>query len=366
MLHYSVKHRRAGVETPPGSKESNMNCAVVSLPPRKLVIVAISVAVCALVTFADAQTKLVASSGKGQTTPVTCGAGVTETLPQIRDAKTDLKVTGICYVNGTIDTGRASLLWVFHNVNIVSGGSLIFQEGKPIDFYAESILVEYKGALTAVSSNTAPGYGTRLTIHLWGAPNDDGIECASDSRPDGPPCGIPDVLWNANPGMAHNLTMQNPPPPTKKNEQCTSISGYDQYLPGNDCFYQYEVQDALDRKNNKKAYFGHKVLAVSFGGTLQLQGAKGSIFPNPLNCSSTNPTSECSPANSGTSWVRLTSVGQDKKTLTLNKPVDWKQNDWVIITTTDYLPGHSERVQLASDAVGNTITLTTSLKNMHN
>ena len=251
-------------------------------------------------------------------------------------------------------------------MNIVSGGSLIFEEGKPIDFYAESILVEYKGALTAVSSNATPGYGTRLTIHLWGAPTDDGIECQSDLQPMKAPCGIPDVLWMANTGMADNLMMQTPPPPTKKNAPCTSISGYSQYLPGDDCFYQYEVQDALDRTKGLKAYFGHKVLAVSFGGTLQLQGTKGSIFPNPLNCSTTDPKSECSPANSGTSWVRLTSVGKDNKTLTLNKPVDWKAGDWLIITTTDYLPGHSERVQLASDAVGNTITLSTPLANMHN
>lgn len=344
-----------------------MKCAVVSFPGRKLWIAAISVAVFALVTFANAQTKLVASSAKAQITLITCGAGGTETLPQIRDAKTDLKVVGICYVNGTIDTGRTSLLWVFHNVNIVSGGALIFQEGKPIDFYAESILVEYKGALTAVSSNAAPGYGTRLTIHLWGAPTDDGIPCASDPQPGGAPCGIPDVLWTANPGMVNNLMMTTPPPPTHpKNAPCKSVTGYSQYLPDDDCFYQYEVLDLQDRTKGLKAYFGHKVLAVSFGGTLQLQGAKGSIFPNPLNCSTTDPSSECSPANSGTSWVRLTSVGQDNKTLTLNKPVDWKQNDLVIITTTDYLPGHSERMQLASDAVGNTITLSTPLANMHN
>jgi hypothetical protein len=45
-------------------------------------------------------------------------------------------------------------------VNIVSGSALIFQEGKPIDSYAESILVEFKGKLTAVSSGAAPGYKT--------------------------------------------------------------------------------------------------------------------------------------------------------------------------------------------------------------
>ena len=117
-------------------------------------------------------------------------------------------------------------------MSIVSGGSLIFQEREPIDFYAESILVEYKGALTAVSSNATPGYGTRLTIHLWGAPTDDGIECQSHPQPMKAPCGIPDVLWMVNTGMADNLMMQTPPPPTKKNPPCTSISRYSQIPAG--------------------------------------------------------------------------------------------------------------------------------------
>jgi hypothetical protein len=77
-----------------------------------------------------------ASFANAQTTLKTCSAGGTETLAQIRDQNTDLKVVGTCYVNGIIDTGRASPLWVFHNVNLVSGGALISQEGKPIDFYA--------------------------------------------------------------------------------------------------------------------------------------------------------------------------------------------------------------------------------------
>jgi hypothetical protein len=275
-------------------------------------------------------------------------------------------------VNGTIDPKRTSLLYVFHNVNIVSGGALIFQEGKDIDFYAESILVEFKGALTAVSSNAIPGYNTRLTIHLWGAPNDDGITCKSDSVDDGPPCGIPVALWDANPGMAHNLEMTTPPPPTHpKNAPCKSVTGYSEYLPGDDCFYRYEVQDERDRSKGLKAYFGHKVLAVSFGGTLHLQGAKGSTFTDPNNCSTTDPMNECSPANSGKSWVRLTGVGEDTKTgmqtLTLNKTVDWQLGDHIIVTTTDYLPGHSEERILAEAAKGNTVVLTQPLTaNRHN
>jgi hypothetical protein len=121
-----------------------MNCAVVSFPARKVLFAATSVAVFALVTFANAQIKLVASSGKTQTTLITCGAGGTETLPQIRDAKTDLKVVGICYVNRTIDAGRTSLLWVFHNVNIVSGGHSIVvprPDGITVTFVGEDVKI---------------------------------------------------------------------------------------------------------------------------------------------------------------------------------------------------------------------------------
>ena len=39
-----------------------------------------------------------------------------------------------------------------------------------------------------------------------------------------------------------------------------------------DCFYQY------DNPSNSELYFGRKVLAVSYGGSLQLFGKKGSTF----------------------------------------------------------------------------------------
>ena len=44
------------------------------------------------------------------------------------------------------------------------------------------------------------------------------------------------------------------------------------------------------------AFFGHKVLAASHGGTLQLFGKKGT----------SGASVDADPSNSGTSWVRLT------------------------------------------------------------
>ena len=337
-----------------------MNSNLISSPAKPLIVTLVSSAVLVCVLAGPAGAVTLGGTVK------TCGAGGTETLTQIRNEDTDLKVEGTCYVNGNLDNGRTSLLYVFHNVNIIGGGSLVFQDDHPIDFYAESILVEFKGSLTAVSRTTTPGYKPRLTIHLWGAPTDDGIQCVSLMAQNGAPCGIPAELWVANPGMAHNLAMANPPPATHpKNAPCKSISGYSEYLPNDDCFYQYEVQDAQDKKKGLKAYFGHKVLAVSFGGTLQLQGAKGSIFPDPTNCVTTDPANECSPANSGKSWVRLTGVSADKMTLTFNKAVDWQKDDHIVVTTTDYLPGHSEERILAGPASGNTVKLAQPLTYDH-
>ena len=98
------------------------------------------------------------------------------------------------------------------------------------------------------------------------------------------------------------------------------------------------------KNNNFPGYFGYKVLAVSYGGTLQLFGTKGSVQ---------DPQT---PDKSGTSWARLitTLAGNNKETsFIIDRDVNWKKGDEIVITTTDYLPGHSEEVTLAADAVNN-------------
>jgi len=275
---------------------------------------------------------------------------------------TDLQVTGKCMVNGTPKQG-SSLLYVFHNVNIVSGGQLIFQDNYDIDFYAENIVVENNGKLIAVSTqgflpqvSLASGvlpYQKRLTFHLWGPSTDPGVECASTQGNGVGPCGIPNTLWTANPVMAMSLMMNPPPlPATPKNQACNHVKGYSQYLPGDDCFYQYEIQDPQDKKVGRQAFFGHKVLAVSFGGTLQLFGSKGvSYLQQGQQCMPKMQGNECNPAFAGTSWVRLTAL-TDKTHITVNRGVDWKKGDHIVVTPTDYLPSHAEEVILASDAGG--------------
>jgi hypothetical protein len=254
----------------------------------------------------------------------------------------------------------------FHNVNIYNGGELHFADDGDVDFYAESILVEYKGSVTAGLPTAAGAYKSRLTIHLWGKPSDPGVVCASPLQPHGAPCGIPDALWTANTQMSSHMNMGGTQMVSAKNAPCKSIQGYDPYLPpvqGKDeCFYQYEIQDAQDLQANRQAFFGHKVFAVAFGGTVQLFGSEGTTYlTEPGSCDPTKVGNECNPANTGSSWRRLTSISQDKLTVTVNdpnnSPVTWKAGDHVVITTTDYLPSHSEEVILAQDAANNTLVL---------
>lgn len=329
--------------------------------------------------------------------PLICGANGPQTLKPFGDIKnnyeTDLKVVGQCDI--TTDPGQPDpLVYAFHNVNIVNGGILKFHDAYNIDFYAESILVENGGSLVAVSTEVGYlsqisqlagvlPYTKRLTIHLWGPKDDPGIECVSDLGLNSAPCGIPNTpsgnqkgLWDSNPIMAMDLVMNPPPPPPMpKNAPCVSLTGYIKYLPGNDCFYQYEIQDSQDQRAGRKAYFGHKVLAVSFGGTLQLFGSDGVTYlMSGQKCMPKEVGNECNPANSGNSWRRLTKVGEDTDghpQLTLAQPkgsaaVNWKKGDRIVVTTTDYLPSHSEVRTLMADAAQNVLTIDSKLEEDHN
>jgi hypothetical protein len=80
-------------------------------------------------------------------------------------------------------------------------------------------------------------------------------------------------------------------------------------------------------------------LGVSYGGTLQLYGKRGVASPEPTNI-----------ASSGTSWARLSNpsgnVAPGTTKITLDRAVAWKVNDWIVVSSTDYLPGHAEQMQI--------------------
>lgn len=61
------------------------------------------------------------------------------------------------------------------------------------------------------------------------------------------------------------------------------------------------------------------------------------------------------PSDSGKSWARLSGdVNVGATQLTVDRAVDWGVGDRIVVTTTDYLPGHSEVLEIIAPAVSNT------------
>ena len=264
------------------------------------------------------------------------------TLPDGDHKTQDVIVDGICTVFGAGGTLSSPAAYVYHNINVVEGGALTFLD-KPIDFHVESVVIENGGSLIAGSPESPIGMnGGRLRIFLWGKSSDPGVECQTDVR-----CGIPDDLWKSNPSMAMRMPGRT---------TCNPASKYGVKLPGDDCFYQYDVIDKQDRDG--KAYFAHKVIALSFGGTLHLYGKKGAVY---------DKATDNNPANTGISWARLSNVSGTTLTLDLREgqTLNWEADDRIVVTSTDYLPTHSEVAEIESVS-GNTITLKEALKYPHN
>lgn len=267
-------------------------------------------------------------------------------------------------VTGGECTVEASAKYHLGNVNIYNGGKLFFKNGHDIEFWARSILVENEGSLIAgcktsdcsekepIGSGQAGG---KVTIFLYGGEQDpgtgngdggQGIICQSDAQHH---CGISDNLWNDGDKQPNDG------------------------LPGGapkDYFYAYEPL-TYDDGGTMKGYFGYKVLAVSYGGTLQLFGANGATYDNE-SCKGTRLFEEEPLSSSCTSWARLDeTIGPNTNAtqLKLDRMVDWFKGDEIVVTTTDYLPGHSERLIVANNVVQDgksTITVQTPVSYRHN
>src|SRR5579862_6460641 len=281
-------------------------------------------------------------------------------------ATVDLVVeNGTCVVNaGT---------YMYHNINIIKGGTLQFRDAN-ITLNAANIIIENQGTMRAgsvdASGNITPISGP-LTIHLYGAnqgPGGIGASCKTDAA-----CGVPSPIWKSN--MSMNMY-----PDSCKSTKNIGDSGVD------DCFYQYDPMPFDYGKttggsgkcsvgDGNCGYYGYKVLGVGYGATLQLYGKKGATYDTTVD-----------PTNTGTSWVRLNNCNPNvsdptmqcnkgvlqpgANTLVLSKPVDWQKNDNIVIGSTDYLPGHAEQVQLncVNDPVEcpGKITFTPPLQFPHN
>jgi cell migration-inducing and hyaluronan-binding protein len=291
-------------------------------------------------------------------------------LQPLPSQQPDLRVTGKCTV-------QPAKNYYYANVNILDKGELTFAEtnGSQTDLWVSSIIIENGGAMTA-GSVTNP-FGTDagiLRIHIYGpaspsAIDSNGNKVPVESQGQGVPCqsgtvtipcGIPQAVWEDNgtnlisgcgsAGARRLVPLRRPGLPAVA-EPC--IPG----LPttASDYFYQYGplygdgkvVESGPDQ--GKVGYFGYKTLAVSFGGTLALYGYKGASY----NIPDTGTGRE----NSGVSWIRLANnlvEGAPSLTLSADPMGKWKAGDEIVVTTTDYLPGHSEQLKIASTYTGGT------------
>jgi hypothetical protein len=276
-------------------------------------------------------------------------------------ANQDLKVDSACAV--------APGEYHYRFVNVVANGSLTFTEAtkSKTDFWASAVIIENGGAVLAGSSPLNPfgKLGGVLTIHLYGADLSkgdplkipgQGVLCSTKAPT---PCGIPQAVWTNNGkdplwgcGAASNAPGKNCIPglptnvsdyfyqygPLYGDERCTDGSKWD------------KMSGRCQTANGQVGYFGYKVLAVSFGGRLQLFGYKGTCYFH------------CDPKLTHASWTRLRRriLGDDldPKSQTndlfivdapsnLNpENTQFSENDEFVVTSTDYLPGHSERFKV--------------------
>ena len=262
----------------------------------------------------------------------------------------DIVISHECHVgDGTYTYGNINIVSMFAgDGKFTTRGSLIFDELVPnvkINLYAKSILVEYGGSLLAGAQTAAGAFGAKggvLTIHLYGA------ESANRAHGQGVPCQSIPISGVVGPCGIPNAVV------------IAGATGASVNLPGGplgtqytDNFYEYKNLPYDDGTNPSLGYFGYKVIAVSEGGTLKLFGSKGATYTS------------FAPKMTGTSWVRLkgTILGSDPggataaTSLTVDGTVDWKQGDHIVVTTTDYLAGHSEELVICSPLTGgNTIS----------
>jgi hypothetical protein len=289
--------------------------------------------------------------------PVGC-AGPDKTLQKNTQWGVDLVITTECKVNvGT---------YKFGDVHILAGGTLEFTDSV-IDFWAANILIENGGSLLAgIPTHPIGTHHGRLTIHLWGkdqtganpTKQGQGVSCLSDTTSS--PCGIPDVIWQSN------IDAMGMPKPPAKAVKISTLTLDKPYPPGrtDDYFYAYTPLpfDGTSDATHPVGYFGYKVLGVSYGGSLQLYGKKGGTYDE------LDPNCIAPPSTSGSSWARLASPAlPNDHTLNVDRTMTLEEGDKIVVTTTDYLPGHSEELTVTNDVkCGTAIAVGEKIKYAHN
>lgn len=296
------------------------------------------------------------ASGSHAQSVSTCADGG-DLPPQglVAGGQPDIRIKGTC----NVQPGE----YFYGKINIIRNGTqdskLVFKErAKSVTtLWTSALIVEAGGALVAGVDGDEP-FGKqdgKLTIVLYGSDQSNGNPIATsgkgatcvtpkDPDPGDPsnktaigPCGVPWYLWNDN--------------------GTTEFTG----LPGGvkDYFYQYGGMYGDGAASaDGIGYFGYKSIGVSYDGAIRLRGWKGTSKSDVLDGIKradgtliTDPAErkkveDANRTQSGTSWRRLArDAGAGVASLTLDSTVagDWKADDQIVVTTTDYLPTHSEQ-----------------------
>lgn len=220
---------------------------------------------------------------------------------------------------------RAGTYW-YRFINIVDGGALVFSDAN-ITFWVNSILVENGGTLQVGSATNPVGTGGSdhiVTFNLYGSQNNTGITCKTEEVfSTDTTCGVSNAMWQSEGDTKYSM-------PGFKEGVKERFYAYTR-LPLDD--------DLLDATGKvcTNCYFGRKVIAVSYGGILRMFGKKGATYDTTAKASS-----------SMTSWAKLSATAEAGATqIFLDRKVDWEVGDRIVVTTTDYLPGHSEEFTIA-------------------
>lgn len=287
--------------------------------------------------------------------PDFCKGGILDNGAPLGVIGPDLVITKMtCTVDGSKGPYNFHNVYIFGDGTPQGTGTLAFSNVS-MKFYAANILVQNGGILQATGIGANNG-GQVLEIHLYGNGSEPGITCKkmdNDNVVDDPMCGVPDGSNGSSPVWGSNkMDMQYPTMPCTKTSQLMPPTK----LPGDvdDCFYQYGMFDNSDLPT---AYFGRKVLALSYGGTINLSGYKG-----------TQGGDDNDPSVTGSSWMKLNATlkggGSENSLQVSGMPADWQPKDYIVVTSTDYLPGHAEQLQVSSVS-GSTINLMKAVENPH-
>lgn len=329
----------------------------------------------AAVAFAAAAFAALAFPARAAAEEITCGDPSNPTVPATlsqqglrtggsgASGQPDVKVTGLCLVGA----GE----FVYGQFNIVNNGVLRFVEPttgevakRAITLWSSAIIIENGGAMEAGTDTPDPArpgkfipfgsYGGVLTIKLWGADQSNGDPRITQ--------GQGALCKSGTPAQELTQPCGMPFDPVAKND--TKVT-----LPDGttDWFYAYSglYGDNKVSADGRKGFFGYKSIGLSWGGSLRLNGYKGTSGADLADSLATS---------SGTSWIRLsgdleagaTSLKLERAATvvgTVGTPA-WAVGDEIVITTTDYLPDHSEKVTITK-IEGTLINFSPPLKYPH-